>query len=184
MKTNALLNLILLLGVVLLSGCTVVTRFETYELSPEDNSRRASLSQRGDIKVTLYLQVTEKRKLVFPLIYQKSIEKEPYRVAITIGGDLEDIEIIQSKITINVGEQEKILALTRQDFEYSPYSDGAPYFYLKPNTYFDYPWKDIKEVEFIFEFYAIKNGVKTRYLARKIFKPVYKTLLDSDAMSI
>ncbi len=178
------LKSIVLLGILLLSGCTVVTKFETYELSPESNRYLATLSQDGKVEVALYLHGTEKRKLVFPLIYQKAIEKEPYRFAIAINGDLEDIEIIQSKIIINLGEQEKTFVITRQDFEYLLRSDGTLRFYLKPDLYLDYPWKDIKEVEFIFEFYAIKNGVKTRYLARKIFKPVYKTLLDSDAMSI
>jgi len=163
-------------------GCTLATKFEVYELFPVDNTHVALKT--GDVKATLYLDTTEKRKLYIPLIYQKATEKEPYRLAITLSGNIDKIEVIQARIDINLGEEKKVFNLNRTDFEYSPLSDGTPYFYLKTDRHLDYPWEKISEVEFIFEFYGIKNGIKTKYQARKTFKPEFESFITNDAMSI
>lgn len=165
-----------------MAGCTIATKVEVYELFPVDNTHVALKT--SDIKATLYLDATEKRKIYFPLIYQKAIEREPYRLAITLSGNIDNIEIIQANTHINLEKEKKVFPLSKEDFEYSPLSDGMPYFYLKTDTYLDYPWEEIKEIEFIFEFYGIKDGVKTKYQARKIFKPEYKSFITNDTISI
>jgi hypothetical protein len=165
-----------------LSGCTAVTRFEVYELLPVDNDHVSLRTE--DIVATLYLDTTDIRKLYVPLIYQKETQKEPYRVMITIEGDLTDIEIVGASIKINSGVKNVEVFMNRDDFEYKPLSDGTPYFYLKTDKYLDYPWKDIKEVEVVFDFFGIKDGQKTKYQARKIFKPHFESELTNDAMSV
>ena len=173
--------IIIMIGFYLV-GCTAVTKFETYKLSPVDNSRVALHVE--DVEVTLYLDATEKRKLFFPLVYQKAIEKEPYRIAITIEGNLKDIEIVELIIQINSGIKNEIVRINRDSFENSPLPRELSYFYLKTDKYLNYPWKDIQEVEVIFDFYGIKDGQKTRYQARKIFKPHFESFFTNDAMSV
>ena len=168
--------------VMLLSSCTLITDLEIYKLDPSDKTN--VMLNDNNISVSVQLRVTGGAKLYIPIFYQKYIEKDPYRVLITIDGDIDDIEIIQSKALINQGEEAHVFNLSRTDFEYSPLSDGTPYFYLKKERYLDYPWEKISEVEFIFEFYGIKNGIKTKYQARKTFKPEFESFITNDAMSI
>ncbi len=174
--------LLIISSIFLLSGCALVTRINCYAVCPIDENY--SMIQSEDLSVTGELEITEKRKLFFPLIYEKSIWKGPYRLRLIIKGNVDDIEIISSKIIFNLGEQERILDLSKNDFEYEPLPDGTPLFYLKTHTDLDYPWKDIKEVDFIFEFYSIKNGIKTRYLAKKNFKPCFETMLIFDKYKV
>lgn len=166
---------------VLISGCTFITKLEIHRLVPLDGYQ--ALVQAESVSVVSYLETTSKEKLIFPLIYKIATLKNPYRVVIYIKG-LKEIEILQAKIILNQGEEEKIFNLTRNDFEYSPLSDGTPYFYLKTRTFLDYPWEKIKEAEVIFEFNGIKDGVKTHYIAKKIFKPEFESLITNDALSI
>ena len=175
-------KILLIASVFILSGCTLITDLEIYKLVPKDEI--SIMLKEDNITATGRLIVTGDTKLYIPIFYQKYIEKNPYEILITIYGELDDIEVIQSRISINEGEEEKIYNLTRNDFEYSPLSDRRPFFYLKKETYLDYPWEKIQEVELIFEFYGIKDNQKTRYLAKKVFKPEYKSLITNDAMSI
>jgi len=167
--------------VMLLSSCTLITNLETYKLV--SNYQSESWEKQENVSVSISLRTTVKRKYLIPLIYKKSIQKDPYWVLIYIKG-LKDIEIIQAKVKLNSGKEERIFKITRDDFEYSPLSDGTPYFFLKTKTYLDYPWKKIKDAEVVLEFYGIKNGIKTKYQARKIFKPEFESFITNDAMSI
>ena len=166
-----------------LVGCTAATKFEVYKLEPNDNTYQALKDDK--ITVDMYLSGTEKRKVYVPLIYQKAVEKEPYLVMITVEGDkLGGVEVIESKIRIKTEKEEKYVAIDFKNFKNYRLINETPYFCPEIYKYLDYPWKDIQEVEVIFDFYGIKDGQKTRYQARKIFKPHFESFLTNDAMSV
>lgn len=172
MKRFFLLGVLVFISYFLL-GCILVTKFETYSLEPESDSRVALKS--NDVEVALYLNPTQKWKLYFPFIFDKIIGRNPYHIAIYIQG-LTDIEIIQCKTRLNDGEEERVFSLTQQDFGCDPLSDGRPYCYLKTAVFLEDEWESIKEAEVIFEFYGIKEGQKTHYMAKKIFKPKFEVI--------
>jgi hypothetical protein len=179
MRRIFLIGLLVFFSYFLL-GCMLVTKFETYSLEPESDLNIGL--ETDDVTVSLYLDATRKWKLYFPFIFDKTVERNPYRIAIIIK-KLIDIEIIQCKIRLNDGKEERVFNLTRQDFEYGLQLDGTPYFAIRPDIYLDDEWESIKEAELIFEFYGIKEGQKTHYMAKKIFKPKFEVLFTNLSMS-
>lgn len=90
-----LLNFIL----ILITGCTLITKFDVYKLSPEGNNDY--LLKEKNINVAIHLFRTESRKIILPLLYQKAIEKEPYQILISITGNIDKINPIHAKYSIN-----------------------------------------------------------------------------------
>ena len=110
------------------------------------------------------------------------MEKEPYRIFISVRGYIDDIEPISAKYSIN--KQNFVdIEIKKANWGKTIWDDGEVKFYINTN-YLNTPWKDIEEVEFIFEFYGIKESTKTKYMAKKIFKPEFKSFITNDAMSI
>jgi hypothetical protein len=151
----------------------LVTKFETYGLEPESDLNIGL--ETDDVTVSLYLDATRKWTLYFPFIFDKTVERNPYRIGIFVE-KLTDIEIIQCKIILNDGKEERVFNLTREDFKYRPLPDGTPYFAIRPDIYLEDEWESIKEAEVIFEFYGVKEGQKTHNMAKKIFKPKFEVI--------
>ena len=79
MKRFFLIGLLVFFSYFLL-GCMLVTKFETYSLEPESDLNIGL--ETDDVTVSLYLDATRKWKLYFPFIFDKTVERNPYRIGI------------------------------------------------------------------------------------------------------
>jgi hypothetical protein len=182
---------IFLIGVLLVasfcfSGCTTYQRFKAYGLELEAASNAVVLEP-AHIMVSFYLDAAKTRELYFPLRYQREIKKSlkpnAYQpLAIFVGRKTISIEIIQCKIILNDGKEDRILNLSGEDFDYRSLSE-APYFTVKSDIYIEDKWETIEEAEFIFEFYEIGDKYKKHYTAKKVFKPKFEVLFTNLSMS-
>ena len=153
-----------------ISGCSLVTKFEVYKLNPEDKTHIAL--KEDDVEVDLYLDASEKKRIVFPLIYQKTLYKEPYRIFVSVIGNIDGLEPLEIRYSVNKRPY-NILKQDQIDWKKSKRKDGLSRYITEVN-YLNYSWKNIQEVKIEFEFYGTKDGIKTKYLAKKIFKPEFK----------
>lgn len=78
------------------------------------------------------------------------------------------------KIGVNQGKKIINIKPEGSDFASSLLTDGTPYHYLKTDYFVGVEWEDIEEVEIELEFYGVKDGIETKYLAKKKFKPEFK----------
>jgi len=165
-----------------ITGCTLATKFEIYELWP-NNGSPVSLTK-DDIEVRLYLYPTETRQLILPLIYQKSKYNTPFRLVIHVDGNFEEIEPVMANCVINVNEKPLNYLITRTDFK-KKVKNNRTMFRINPDKYqLDFPGEQIEFVEFEFEFYVVNGKKRKKYRATNTFYPKVKKYITNDAMSI
>jgi hypothetical protein len=115
---------------------------------------------------------TKSSKIVFPLIYDTDIRKEPYRCHFTIWGNFKEIKSASATFILN-GQKQSPLPLNIKKMNDDKKEGSATKRFLFPAGGLDLPfiWENIESLEMEVQFIAVDmDGNQVEYEEKKVFK--------------
>ncbi len=159
---------ILFLTLLHFSECTLLTKFEHYEIE----EKWAQKEERSDdLWVYVSIYPTKKRHTVIPGIYDNDVYRDPYRGFFTIWGHFDSIEKVESYFVLNENNKMRLpidVGAMNRNKKNGP--DGTPYF-PSGKIPINLKWNEIKTLKLITIFSVIIDGVTKTYEIENHYEP-------------